>query len=106
MSHITISQDPYHKENNLIHLTIAHLIGIQDCAESLCQKNVRILITREKDQGSPRSLFAFGWQMVLIGYATGMIIGVALGNMCITGKFEWFVKIFGLPRKRMEKRRE
>ncbi|KAK1568000.1 hypothetical protein Q3G72_019229 [Acer saccharum] len=46
-----------------------------------------------------------GWKIVAIGYACGLIIGVVLGHIFCTRKHEWFVKIFGMPLKRMERKR-
>ena len=59
---------------------------------------------KEDDEGS-ESPFAFGWKVVAIGYACGLIIGVVLGHIFCTRKHEWFVKIFGMPLKRMERKR-
>ncbi|KAL5794296.1 hypothetical protein ACOSP7_002890 [Xanthoceras sorbifolium] len=58
----------------------------------------------DDDEGS-ESPFAFGWKEVAIGYASGMIFGVVLGYIFLTRKHELFVKIFGMPLKRIERKR-
>ncbi|KAH7576627.1 hypothetical protein JRO89_XS01G0120300 [Xanthoceras sorbifolium] len=58
----------------------------------------------DDDEGS-ESPFAFGWKEVAIGYASGMIFGVVLGHIFLTRKYELFVKIFGMPLKRIERKR-
>ncbi|KAK0588987.1 hypothetical protein LWI29_008189 [Acer saccharum] len=59
---------------------------------------------KEDDQGS-ESPFAFGWKVVAIGYASGLVIGVVLGHIFCTKKYEWFVKIFRMPLKKIERKR-
>ncbi|XP_059449490.1 receptor-like protein 33 [Corylus avellana] len=45
-----------------------------------------------QNSGSP---FEFGWKVVVIGYGCGFVIGVVIGQILITRKYDWFVKIFG-----------
>jgi uncharacterized membrane protein YraQ (UPF0718 family) len=45
----------------------------------------------EEDGGSGYPL-EFGWKVVVIGYATGLLIGVILGCVMNTRKYEWVVK--------------
>ncbi|KAK3232439.1 hypothetical protein Dsin_004320 [Dipteronia sinensis] len=42
------------------------------------------------------STFVFDWKIVLIGFASGLIVGVALGQEFYRRKHEWLVKIFGM----------
>jgi hypothetical protein len=44
---------------------------------------------------SSESPFQFGWKVVVIGYGCGFVIGVIIGQIVITRKYDWFVKIFG-----------
>ncbi|XP_059449495.1 receptor-like protein 9DC3 [Corylus avellana] len=48
----------------------------------------------EENQSSESS-FEFGWKVVVIGYGCGFVIGVVIGQIVITRKYGWFVKIFG-----------
>ncbi|KAL9453835.1 hypothetical protein AB3S75_009444 [Citrus x aurantiifolia] len=52
----------------------------------------------EEDPHS-ESVFAFGWKTVVIGYASGTIIGVILGHIFSTRKYEWLAKTFRLQPK-------
>ncbi|XP_022717787.1 receptor-like protein 12 [Durio zibethinus] len=46
------------------------------------------------------SFFHFGWRAVLMGYGFGMAIGVIIGQITVTRKHDWFIKIFGHQRWR------
>jgi hypothetical protein len=48
-----------------------------------------------KRNQSSESPFQFGWKVVAIGYGCGFVIGVVIGQIVITRKYDWFVKIFG-----------
>ena len=39
--------------------------------------------------------FQFGWKVIAIGYGCEFVIGVVIGQIVITRKYDWFVKIFG-----------
>ncbi|KAH9745296.1 Receptor-like protein 7 [Citrus sinensis] len=52
----------------------------------------------EEDPHS-ESVFTFGWKTVVIGYASGTIIGVILGHIFSTRKYEWLAKTFRLQPK-------
>ncbi|XP_034924163.1 receptor-like protein 7 isoform X2 [Populus alba] len=45
----------------------------------------------KEDEGSGYPL-EFGWKVVVIGYATGLVIGAILGCAMNTRKYEWLVK--------------
>jgi hypothetical protein len=45
----------------------------------------------EEDEGSGYPL-EFGWKVVVIGYASGLVIGAILGCAMNTRKYEWVVK--------------
>ncbi|KAB1226442.1 Receptor-like protein 12 [Morella rubra] len=47
-----------------------------------------------KDCGS-ESLFNFGWKIVAIGYASGFVIGVIIGQLVYARHPNWFMKTFG-----------
>ncbi|GAY53098.1 hypothetical protein CUMW_146790 [Citrus unshiu] len=68
-----------------------------------CEENSEALPSK----GAPHSefLFAFGWKTVLIGYASGTIIGVVVGHIFSTRKYEWLAKTFRLPSKSNGRRR-
>jgi len=64
------------------------------CGEPLskkCGHDVDPLPAPEEDGGSGYPL-EFGWKVVVIGYATGLLIGVILGCVMNTRKYEWVVK--------------
>ncbi|XP_059449505.1 receptor-like protein 54 [Corylus avellana] len=48
-----------------------------------------------EENRSSESPFHFGWKVVAIGYGCGFVIGVVIGQIVITRKYDWFVKIFG-----------
>ncbi|XP_006447780.2 receptor-like protein 9DC3 [Citrus clementina] len=58
----------------------------------------------EEDPHS-ESVFAFGWKTVLIGYASGTVLGVVLGHSFSTRKYEWLAKTFRLQPKSNGRRR-
>ncbi|KAJ4728611.1 Receptor-like protein [Melia azedarach] len=74
------------------------------CGEPLLRKCEKSENSGEEDPHS-ESPFAFGWKIVLIGYASGTIIGVFLGHVFIRRKQEWLVNIFRLPLKSFERKR-
>jgi hypothetical protein len=47
-----------------------------------------------EENRSSKSPFEFGWKVVAIGYGCGFVIGVVIGQILITRKYGWFVKIF------------
>lgn len=59
---------------------------------------------QEEDRGS-ESPFAFSWKIVLIGYASGLIVGVVLGQEFYIKKHEWFTKKFGRNFNRIKRQR-
>ncbi|KAK1566991.1 hypothetical protein Q3G72_007033 [Acer saccharum] len=75
------------------------------CGQPLSRKCGNSELPWNDDDEGSESPFAFGWKVVAIGYACGLIIGVVLGYIFCTRKHEWFVKIFGMPLKRMERKR-
>ncbi|ESR61019.1 hypothetical protein CICLE_v100140162mg, partial [Citrus x clementina] len=70
------------------------------CGQPL-SKNCEENSEASPSKGAPHSefLFAFGWKTVLIGYASGTIIGVVVGHIFSTRKYEWLAKTFRLPSK-------
>ncbi|XP_011032612.1 PREDICTED: receptor-like protein 12 isoform X2 [Populus euphratica] len=64
------------------------------CGEPLsnkCGNDEDSLPPSKEDEGSGSQL-EFGWNVVVIGYASGLVIGVILGCAMNTRKYEWLVK--------------
>jgi hypothetical protein len=64
------------------------------CGEPLskeCGNDEDSLPAAKEDEGSGCPL-EFGWKVVVIGYACGLVIGVILGCAMNTRKYEWLVK--------------
>ncbi|KAK2655738.1 hypothetical protein Ddye_008790 [Dipteronia dyeriana] len=51
------------------------------------------------------SPFVSGWNIVLLGYASGLIVGLVLGQEFYVRKHEWSVKFFGERFKRIKGQR-
>ncbi|KAB1209225.1 Receptor-like protein 12 [Morella rubra] len=47
----------------------------------------------EENQGS-ESLFEFDWKVVVIGYGSGLVVGIFIGQIMIPKEHDWFVRIF------------
>ncbi|XP_015888565.3 receptor-like protein 33 [Ziziphus jujuba] len=60
-------------------------------------------VTSEELDEDSESLFKLDWIFVLMGYISGLVIGVVLGDIVITRRNGWLVKM--LSKKRMGKRR-
>ena len=75
------------------------------CGQPLSRKCGNSELPHKEDDEGSESPFAFGWKVVAIGYAYGLVIGVVLGHIFCTKKYEWFVKIFGMPLKKIERKR-
>ncbi|OAY61320.1 receptor-like protein 7 [Manihot esculenta] len=50
-----------------------------------------------EDSGSS---FEFGWKSVLMGYGSGLVIGLVIGQIILSRKYEWFLKIFSVKQRR------
>ena len=48
-------------------------------------------LTFEEINQDSKLLFGFGWIVVVIGYGCGFIIGVAIGQIVIARKYNWFI---------------
>ncbi|KAF2291848.1 hypothetical protein GH714_035838 [Hevea brasiliensis] len=55
-----------------------------------------------QDSGSS---FEFGWKSVLMGYGSGLLVGLVIGHIMIKRKYEWFLKIFRVKPGRIERAR-
>ncbi|XVF31901.1 hypothetical protein REPUB_Repub17cG0034500 [Reevesia pubescens] len=56
----------------------------------------------EEDQGR-ESLLEFDWKTILMGYGSGLVIGLAIGHIYIPNKNEWFMKyLVRIQQKRRE----
>ena len=84
----------YHEETNSEHLATLHLMRIQDCVGSLSRKNVEMMMTPcqhpKKMRAQEIHLNLVGtWKVVVIGYASGLLIGVILGCVMNTSMNGW-----------------
>ncbi|KAL9457326.1 hypothetical protein AB3S75_006385 [Citrus x aurantiifolia] len=75
------------------------------CGRPLSKKCDNSATSPPEEDPPSESLFAFGWKTVLIGYASGTIIGVVLGHIFSTRKYEWLAKTFRLQPKTNGRRR-
>uniref|UniRef100_A0A2N9GMH5 Disease resistance R13L4/SHOC-2-like LRR domain-containing protein n=1 Tax=Fagus sylvatica TaxID=28930 RepID=A0A2N9GMH5_FAGSY len=50
----------------------------------------------KQSQDCVGSLFEFGWKIVLVGYGFGLIIGMIIGNIVASKKYDWLMKTFGM----------
>uniref|UniRef100_A0A6N2KGP4 Receptor-like protein 12 n=1 Tax=Salix viminalis TaxID=40686 RepID=A0A6N2KGP4_SALVM len=57
-----------------------------------CGNGEDSLPAAKRDEGSAAYSLEFGWKVVVIGYASGLVIGVILGCVMDTRKYEWLVK--------------
>ena len=57
-----------------------------------CGNGEDSLPAAKRDEGSAAYPLEFGWKVVVIGYASGLVIGVILGGVMDTRKYEWLVK--------------
>jgi len=62
-----------------------------DPLSNKCGNDEDSLPPPKEDEGSGSQL-EFGWKVVVIGYASGLVIGVILGCAMNTRKYEWLVK--------------
>ena len=75
------------------------------CGQPLSKKCDNSATSPPEEDPHSESLFAFGWKTVLIGYASGTVIGVVLGHIFSTRKYEWLAKTFRLQPKTNGRRR-
>lgn len=61
-------------------------------------------ISQGKDSEFSRSIY---WLIIIMGYGSGLTVGLVIGNMLTTRYHEWFVAIFerGKKTKKMQKRK-
>ncbi|KAG5253444.1 V-type proton ATPase [Salix suchowensis] len=57
-----------------------------------CGNGEDSLPAAKRDEGSAAYPLEFGWKVVVIGYTSGLVIGVILGCVMDTRKYEWLVK--------------
>nr|XP_048330778.1 putative receptor like protein 25 [Ziziphus jujuba var. spinosa] len=96
---ITILRGLYLKGSNFIHLKAVHFREIQDCVVIHLLKKCGDLesstlpspVSEEND--GAESLFKLDWKFVLIGYSSGLVVGVALGDIVIIRRHGWLVKM-------------
>ncbi|XP_052290914.1 putative receptor like protein 25 [Citrus sinensis] len=75
------------------------------CREPLSRKCGNSEASPAEDDPPSESVLAFDWKIVLAGYASGTIIGVVLGHIFCTRKYEWLIKTFRLPPESNGRRR-
>ncbi|KAJ6750420.1 hypothetical protein OIU85_000999 [Salix viminalis] len=56
-----------------------------------CGNGEDSLPAAKRDEGSAAYPLEFGWKVVVTGYASGLVIGVILGCVMDTRKYEWLV---------------
>lgn len=49
------------------------------------------------------SSFEFGWKPVVMGSASGFIIGAVIGDIALKTKREWLLKIFSTTQQKMSR---
>uniref|UniRef100_A0A6N2NE13 Leucine-rich repeat-containing N-terminal plant-type domain-containing protein n=1 Tax=Salix viminalis TaxID=40686 RepID=A0A6N2NE13_SALVM len=103
---------PYHKENNSILSITAHTRVTQDCTWNIRQRNLNVLRHLRSIQDSPKHQ-GFNniltkdneWIAVVIGYGSGLVVGVVAGLRVSSRIPEWFVKTFGKEARQPKERR-
>ncbi|KAL9457309.1 hypothetical protein AB3S75_006369 [Citrus x aurantiifolia] len=75
------------------------------CGEPLSRKCGNSEASPAEDEPPSESVLAFGWKIVLAGYASGTIIGVVLGHIFCTRKYECLIKTFRLHPESSGRRR-
>ncbi|KAJ0113148.1 hypothetical protein Patl1_01843 [Pistacia atlantica] len=70
------------------------------CGKPLSKKCESSETSLNEDDQDSESPIQFGWKIVVIGYASGFIIGMMVGQIFTTRKHEWFAKTFGVQLKR------
>ncbi|KAJ6750412.1 hypothetical protein OIU85_000991 [Salix viminalis] len=58
-----------------------------------CGNGEDSLPAAKRDEGSAPYPLEFGWKVVVTGYASGLVIGVILGCVMDTRKYEWLVNL-------------
>ncbi|KAF5482601.1 hypothetical protein F2P56_003159 [Juglans regia] len=62
----------------------------KDCADSNASPAPpSISVDQTQESESP---FQFGWEIVAVGYAFGLVVGVTIGHIVLTRKHDWFMK--------------
>ncbi|KAK2648764.1 hypothetical protein Ddye_016253 [Dipteronia dyeriana] len=75
------------------------------CGKPL-SKNCETYKPSKKEDEDSESPFAFDWKIVLIGFSSGLIVGVVLGQEFYTRKHEWLMKIFGMQSMKRKRGRK
>ncbi|KAM3683453.1 hypothetical protein ACJW31_12G148600 [Castanea mollissima] len=60
-------------------------------------------LSASTDNQESGSSIEFDWEIVVIGYGSGFIIGVVIGHIVITRKHDWFLKNFGIRQPKASK---
>ncbi|KAI9176836.1 hypothetical protein LWI28_007675 [Acer negundo] len=66
------------------------------CGKPLSKECEHFEPPKKEDEDSAESPFVFDWKIGLIGFSSGLIVGVVLGQEFYARKHEWFVKTFGI----------
>ena len=48
--------------------------------------------------------FDVSWKVIVIGYGCGLIIGLVIGQIVFTKKYDWFMKTFAVKHQRRRRR--
>ena len=88
---------------------MSHTRETQDCEEVPLSKKCRIFKSLPLPLSTSRQVedsklgIRVELMMVLMGYGSGLVVGVVIGHTLTTRKHEWFVNTFG---KRQEAEKE
>ncbi|KAJ0054323.1 hypothetical protein Pint_01853 [Pistacia integerrima] len=75
------------------------------CGKPLSKKCESSETSLNEDHQDSESPIQFGWKIVVIGYASGFIIGMMVGQIFTKRKHEWLAKTFGVQLKRSKRQR-
>ncbi|TXG54136.1 hypothetical protein EZV62_019392 [Acer yangbiense] len=73
------------------------------CGKPLSKQCETSKPSKKEDEDSESLIFVFDWKTVLIGFASGLIVGVVLGQEFYIRNHEWLVKFFRV--KNMKRKR-
>ncbi|KAF3443267.1 hypothetical protein FNV43_RR12949 [Rhamnella rubrinervis] len=66
-------------------------VGLWDPLPKKCESSQDSPPEEKKDLGSP---FGFDWKIIVMGYGSGLVIGIVAGHIVIECRYDLFIKIF------------